>query len=97
MAASNPRYANGHKRRKVRARVLAEEDDCGICGLPVDKDLPAGLPGSPEVDEIQCVSKGGSPYLRQNCRLTHRLCNQRRGNDSRSRAVVVPFVTARTW
>lgn len=46
MAASNPRTANGAKRRRVRTQVLAEENICGIptdeggCGgQPVDKTL----------------------------------------------------------
>ena len=91
------RYANGHRRRQVRAQVLAEEDNCAICGLPVDKTLPAGLAGSPEVDEIIPVSKGGSPYDRANCRLTCRRCNARRGNGSRLRAIVTPFTSARRW
>ena len=60
--------------------MLAEEDVCWICGQPVDKTLPPGLPGSPEVDEVVPVSRGGSPYDRSNCRLAHRICNQRRGN-----------------
>ena len=85
--ASNPRVSNGAARRRLRARVLAEEDVCWICGQPVDKSLPSGLPGSPEVDEGVPVSKGGSPYDRANCRLAHRICNQRRGNRTSS---VVP-------
>ena len=36
---SNPRNANGHRRRQVRARVLAEETHCAICGEWVDKSL----------------------------------------------------------
>ena len=91
------RCGNGHRRRQVRAAVLAEETHCGICGLPVDVTLPAGQPGSPEVDEIIPASKGGSPYRRDNCRLTHRLCNARRGNGSRQRVIVAPFTTTRTW
>lgn len=31
--------ANGHRRREVRARVLAEEHTCGLCDKPVDKSL----------------------------------------------------------
>lgn len=76
----NPRYANGSKRRKARAWVLATFDHCGICGQPVNKDLPAGHPFAPEVDEIVPISKGGSPYDRDNLRLVHRICNERRGN-----------------
>lgn len=33
----NPRSANGHRRRQVRAQVLAEESTCALCGEPVDK------------------------------------------------------------
>lgn len=80
---SNPRRANGHRRDQVRRRVLAEEDDCWICGRPVDKALPPCLAGSPEVDEIVPVSLGGDPLDRDNCRLSHRLCNVRRGNGTR--------------
>jgi hypothetical protein len=36
---SNPRRANGHRRNKVKLRVLAEESDCWLCGGPVDKTL----------------------------------------------------------
>ena len=68
----NPRRANGHRRDKVRARVLREEDDCWLCGKPVDKTLPPFLHGSPEVDEIVPVSLGGDPLARANCRLAHR-------------------------
>ena len=78
--ATNPRTANGNKRRKARAWVLATFDHCGICGQAVDKDLPAGHPLAPEVDEIVPVSKGGSPYDHENLRLVHRICNERRGN-----------------
>lgn len=39
MSKPNPRTANGHRRRQVRAAVLAEEHDCHLCGQPVDKTL----------------------------------------------------------
>lgn len=31
--------ANGHRRRELRKRVLREEHNCALCGLPVDKTL----------------------------------------------------------
>lgn len=31
--------ANGHRRRQLRARVLAEETHCALCGERVDKTL----------------------------------------------------------
>lgn len=78
----NTRHANGWRRQQVVARVLAAYDTCHLCGRPVDKSLSPGLPGSPEVDEIIPVSKGGSPYLFSNCRLAHRWCNRVRSNHS---------------
>ena len=93
----NPRYANGHRRRKLRAQILAEEDLCHICGELVDKDAPHLDPGEAVIDEIHPVSKGGSPYARDNCRLAHRRCNGRRGDGTRLRPIVTPFVTARRW
>lgn len=98
--ATNPRRSNGTLRNKVRRRVLQEEHICWLCEQPVDKDLPAGQPGSPEVDEIIPVSRGGSPYERANCRLSHRLCNQRRGNKPAGHNKVTalkPLVTSRQW
>jgi 5-methylcytosine-specific restriction endonuclease McrA len=95
----NGRYANGHRRRQVRAQVLAEETHCWLCNRIVDKSLPAGLHGSPEIDEIIPFSLGGSPFDRSNCRLSHRLCNVRRGNGRRhqTRTRVPDFTTtART-
>jgi len=76
---SNPRYANGARRRTLRARILREEHDCGICGEPVDKDLPHLDPLAAEIDEIIPVAHGGNPLDRTNCRLAHRICNQCRG------------------
>lgn len=37
--AANPRRANGHRRRQVVARVLAEENTCWLCNGLVDKTL----------------------------------------------------------
>lgn len=73
---TNPRYANGHRRRLLRTRVLREEHECGICGEPVDKTIPTPDPLSAEVDEIVPIAHGGSPVQRDNVQLVHRLCNQ---------------------
>lgn len=35
--SSTPANANGHRRRELRARVLAEEARCALCGGHVDK------------------------------------------------------------
>lgn len=66
--------------KAARRRLLAESGDtCGICGDIVDKNLPAGLPGSPEVDHIKSIDSGGHLYHRDNLQLTHKLCNQVKG------------------
>ena len=78
--ATNPRRANGHRRDRLRRRVLAAYDACAICGHPVDKTLPPNDPGAPEVDEIIPVSLGGNPLDWTNVQLAHRRCNQRKGN-----------------
>lgn len=98
----NPRRANGHRRRRLTARVYREETDCGICGNPVDKTLPyldpaTGRPDpkSKSVDEIVPVSLGGSPYERRNTRLAHLGCNQARGDGTRPAPAAVK--RARTY
>ena len=95
------RSANGHRRRQVRAQVLREESDCWLCGEPVDKTLPPHRPDSPEVDEVVPIALGGSPTDRANCRLAHRLCNVRRGQQAkkqlRAKRRAQPYVTGRTW
>lgn len=98
---SNPRRANGHRRNQVRAQVLREEHTCWLCNEPVDKTLPPFLPGSPEVDEVTPIAEGGSPIDRANCRLSHRLCNVRRGQRTKAalkaKQKLARFVTTRTW
>ena len=93
---SNPRRTNGHRRDLVRRRVLAEEDVCWLCGGLVDKTLKTPDPGSPEVDEVIPVSKGGSPYDRTNCRLSHRACNRQR-SDGDPKPRMAPLTTTRRW
>ena len=93
----NPRYANGHRRRQLRTRVLIEEDCCWLCGGFVDKSLLFLDPWAAVIDEVIPVSKGGNPYDRSNVRLAHRRCNARRGNGTRQRTFVVPFITSRRW
>lgn len=74
------RYNSGHRWRSLRARVLAEEDACYLCGKPVDKDLERGHPMAPEVDHVIPISRDGSRYDRGNVHLAHRLCNLAKSN-----------------
>ena len=85
--ASNPRYANGSARRKLRHWLRSQGRPCWICrafGLDgtIDYELPARHPFSFEVDELVPISRGGSPLDRSNVDAAHRCCNQWRGNRS---------------
>ena len=71
--------ANGHRRRQVRARVLAEETHCALCDQWVDKTIPQPDPMAPVVDEDIPRARGGSQYRRANCHLMHRRCNRWKG------------------
>ena len=95
--ASNPRYANGAARRKVRDRWRAIGAPCGICGRAIDYSLGMVTdPGSGRrrphpmsfvVDEIVPVSRGGSPTDMANTRPAHWICNARRGDGTRPRTL----------
>lgn len=57
---------------------------------------------SAEVDEIIPVSKGGSPFDRNNVQLVHRICNQRKGNKliregERQDTLSQPLPRSREW
>ncbi|MFT8639033.1 HNH endonuclease signature motif containing protein [Bifidobacterium sp.] len=103
MSRCNPRRANGSRRDAVVARVRAAYETCAICGGHIDRRLKTPHPLSAEVDEIVPVSRGGSPYMFSNCRLTHRQCNRMKSNRSDAyaraqmqgsqiaRATAVPF------
>lgn len=80
MVKQNPRCKNGHKRRKLLARLKAINAPCWICLLPIDAALPAGHPLSMECDELTPVSKGGSPTDLTNVAAAHRCCNNWRRN-----------------
>lgn len=70
----------GRAWRTLRARVLAEESYCGICGLEVDKSLPRAHPRAPQVDHVIPVSVAPQLVMvRSNLRLVCRICNLRRG------------------
>ena len=78
--AANVRQSNGHRRRRLRKRVLAHYSTCHLCDEPVNKALHHLHPLAPEVDEITPVSHGGDPLAWGNVQLAHRICNQRRGD-----------------
>ena len=53
---SNPRRANGHRRDQVIRRVKREENECWLCGEPVDKTLGLMLGAhSPRCAKPECA------------------------------------------
>lgn len=51
-----------------------------MCGLPIAYGAQAGDPLAFECDELVPVSRGGSPYDRENVAPAHRICNNWRGD-----------------
>lgn len=89
--SSNPRYHNGHKRRKLRARLRSLGAPCAICGKPIHYDEPSDSqhPWSFVVDEINPVSRwmefGYSSASEaaldwNNLQACHYICNQMKSN-----------------
>ena len=97
--ASNPRYANGAKRRAIRDRWRAIGDPCHLCGKPIDYSLGYIVedgkrrrhPMSFVVDEIVPVSKGGDPLEWENTQPAHWICNARKGDGTRPRPQQMPL------
>lgn len=90
---NNPRYKNGTRRRKHRARFKAMNAPCGICGgrlgeIHYDEPSNAQHPLSFVIDEIKPVSRWrefgyDSPEAAaadwNNLQAAHYVCNQRKG------------------
>ena len=94
MVKPNIRKSSSTKRIALRKRVAALGLPCALCGKAIDYSLPAGHPLCYELDEIIPVSKGGSPFDRDNVQPAHRICNQRRGNKPLNlRSKVLPPVS----
>lgn len=81
----NVRRSNGTRRTKLRGWLKAQGRPCWICQAfgrsgYIDYSLPPQHPFSFEMDELDPVSLGGSPFSRSNVDATHRCCNEWRGN-----------------
>lgn len=97
---SNARRANSSRRNKVVQWLRQQARPCWVCGLPIDYTLPACHALSFECDELVPVSKGGSPYDRNNIDATHRCCNNWRKNRSVDRVRAIQLQVAsifRSW
>lgn len=92
--ATNPRYKNGARRKKYRARFKSMDAPCGICRGrlgPIHYDEPSDSkhPLSFVIDEIKPVSRWkefgyDSPEAAcldwNNLQAAHYCCNQAKGN-----------------
>ncbi len=68
----------GYERNK--AKIMATQTVCGICGKPVDKSLRYPHPLSPCIDHIIPVAKGGHPSDIDNLQLAHWTCNRQKSD-----------------
>ncbi len=59
-----------------KARILATQTVCGICGKTVDRSFKFPHPLSPSIDHIIPVDKGGHPSDIANLQLAHLCCNR---------------------
>lgn len=90
---SNPRYANGNFRRKMRARFKAQGAPCSICRgrlgpIRYDEPSDSAHPLSFVIDEVRPVSRWrefgyDSPAAAaqdlENLAPAHRVCNAAKG------------------
>lgn len=80
MASSNSAWgSDGTVRKKLRARLRAEQRPCHLCGQPIDYSLPHDHPYSFSVDHIVPVARGGAVWDYDNLDAAHKCCNQRKG------------------
>lgn len=82
MSNNNVRRAKGSRRRAAVAWLVQQARPCWMCGLPIGYDLPHTNPRAFNCDELEPVSKGGSPYAHDNLEAAHACCNNWRSNKS---------------
>lgn len=87
MAAGNrrnrPDHDGAHRLAfdRNKRKILATQNICGICGLPVNKELyKYPHPLSACVDHIIPIDRGGHPSDLSNLQLAHWKCNRAKSN-----------------
>ena len=94
-----------YARDQLRKQMIAREEPCHLCGMPIDYSLPAGDPMSFEMDEVIPVSRLPHEQRRAaacdpaNVKAAHRICNQKRGNRMMNelKGNALPIVRTRLW
>ena len=81
-ANTRPDHIGPHRSvyEKNRKIVLATQDVCGICGMPVDKTLKYPDPMCAVVDHVIPIDRGGSPDDLSNLQLAHMCCNREKSD-----------------
>lgn len=90
---------NTATRDKHRRIIAKDHPPCGICGQPIDYDLPHTDLRSYVVDHVTALDLGGSDTL-DNKQASHRACNRDKSNSAAYRHPSLPttdFVTDRKW
>lgn len=96
------RYRNGHRTRELRARVIASEANCRLCGQPVDKTIRNPDPAAPVIDHLIPIARGGPEYERSNLGLMHRACNREKSTKTLEEALSAttptpPIIASAGW
>ena len=86
---------NTTTRDRHRKTIARDEPPCGICGQPINYQLPHLDPGSYVVDHIIPVNRGGDDAL-ANKQAAHRACNRTK-SDHTPNEHQRHYVTTRTW
>lgn len=77
MAGEHRTQANGSAYRTAKARFVRNaEPICGVCGKDVDKTLAWPHPGSPSVDHVVPLARGGKAMDQSLWQLAHLGCNR---------------------
>jgi len=78
--ARRARLVNSDSLEKVIAEEIYERNFyiCGICGLPIDRELKHPNRLSPSLDHILPISKGGK-HNKDNMQPAHLICNVVKG------------------
>lgn len=75
-AHGNAHNANGHRRRRLVARIKATSTHCALCGHPLRPDLPWPHDLSTVIDEDLPRARGGNPLDPANTNAMHNRCNR---------------------
>jgi 5-methylcytosine-specific restriction endonuclease McrA len=96
-------YTDGRKDRawkRISAKVRARQDDCWICGKPIDYTLPATHRMSFTVDHTAPRDEQGRLVSHlEVLEAAHRSCNTRRWRQQQAnrQVVIVSWKTSRKW